>query len=219
MADILRPASPAKQARVTVGDLDLALLPQTDLVSIGPFRGQADAVSATVKAALGVSLSSGFQEQDSPEGYAVFRAEHSQWFCRGPEGGMLEARLVALCEGRAAVTDQSDSRVRFSLCGPGAAAIAAKLVPVDLRASAFAKDCVALTLAGHIPVILTCREVLLEYEFLVPRSLAQSLFDDIHIAMKGGIPGSDPVCSRADKGDYFIPSGEMDPRDDRNARA
>lgn len=193
MADVLLPALPVMQDRVTVGALTLALLPEQEIVSIGPFKGHFDAVAGVVREALGVMLSDSFQEETDSGGYATFRAAHNQWFCRGPEGGNLTARLATLCDRQAAVTNQTDSRVRLSLSGPGAAAIAAKLVPVDLHPSSFEKGHVALTLAGHIPVILICREARLHYEFMVFRSLAQSLFDNIHVAMNGGVPNSERV--------------------------
>ncbi len=193
MAEVLLPALPVMQDRVTVGALTLALLPEQEIVSVRPFKGHFEAVTDTVRKALGVMLSDSFQEETGSGGYAAFRAGHNQWFCRGPEGGNLTARLATLCDGRASVTNQTDSRVRLLLSGGGAAAIAAKLVPVDLHPSGFETGRVALTLAGHIPVVLICREPRLHYEFMVFRSLAQSLFDDIHIAMNGGIPNSERV--------------------------
>lgn len=193
MADVLLPARPVMQDRVMVGTLTLALLPEQEIVSIGPFKGHFDAVTGIVRETLGVMLSDSFQEETGSGAYAAFRAGHNQWFCRGPEGGSLTAHLATLCEGHAAVTNQTDSRVTLLLSGPGASAIATKLVPVDLHPSVFKKGRVALTLAGHIPVVLICRESRLHYEFMVFRSLAQSLFDDIYVAMNGGVPNSERV--------------------------
>lgn len=193
MADVLLPVLPVMQNSVTVDALSLALLPEQEIVSIGPFKGHFHAVTDAIRETLGVMLSDSFQEETGSGGYAAFRAGHNQWFCRGPEGGSLTARLAMLCEGRAAVTNQTDSRVRLLLSGRGAAAIAAKLVPVDLHPTSFETGRVALTLAGHIPVVLICREAGLHYEFMVFRSLAQSLFDDIHVAMKGGVQNSERV--------------------------
>ena len=193
MSEVLMPTSPLPQAGITVGALTCALLPDRDIVSIGPFSGQRGAVDAAISEAFGVMLSDKFQEEESPKGFVFFKGAHNQWFCSGPKGRNLTARLTEICAGRAAITNQTDSRTRLSLRGPGAAAIAAKLVPVNLHPSVFGAGQTAMTLAGHIPVTVTCREAFLNYEFMVFRSLAGSLFHDIHVAMNGGIPNSERV--------------------------
>nr|WP_197463145.1 sarcosine oxidase subunit gamma [Gluconobacter thailandicus] len=174
---------------IVVGNLTLALAPLRETVSIGPF---ADCLPPLCSA-LGVTLPQTFTTIGTMDGIQYTRAAHNQWFATAPEGTGLMSRLTAPCASLAALTNQTDSRVILTLGGRGARAIAAKLIPIDLHPTVFTPGSTALTLAGHIPVILAFKSDGSAYDFTVFRSFAQSLHHDIHVAMNGGIPNSERV--------------------------
>ncbi|HEV7321051.1 MAG TPA: sarcosine oxidase subunit gamma family protein [Ensifer sp.] len=90
----------------------------------------------------------------------------------------LARRLEELCGAMAHVVDQSDGRVVFRLSGPNGRRILAKGIGLDLHPDAFSLGGSANVLCGHIPVNLgrTGEHV---FELIVPRSFAESLFDDL----------------------------------------
>jgi heterotetrameric sarcosine oxidase gamma subunit len=176
-------------ALITASGLSLALTPTRETISIGPFAGCLTSLNTT----LGITLPETFAITIASDGIAYSRAAHDQWFATAPEGTGLMSRLEASCMKLAALTNQTDSRVTLSLKGIGARAITSKLVPIDLHPNCFGPSHTALTLAGHIPIILTCSDTETAYDFTVFRSFAQSLHHDILVAMNGGIPNSERV--------------------------
>ena len=64
------------------------------------------------------------------------------------------AALAMQLDGLAAVVDQSDAYAMVELGGPRCGQTLAKGLPVDLHASAFAADAVAVTLAAHVGTII-----------------------------------------------------------------
>lgn len=90
----------------------------------------------------------------------------------------LVRRLEALCDGGAYVVDQSDGRVVFRIAGPNVRSILAKGIGLDLHPSAFTVGGSANALCGHIPVNLA-RTDEDTFELIVPRSYAESLFEDL----------------------------------------
>ncbi|MGO4624445.1 sarcosine oxidase subunit gamma [Ensifer sp. 2YAB10] len=90
----------------------------------------------------------------------------------------LVRRLEELCAGGAYVVDQSDGRVVFRLAGPNARSVLAKGIGLDLHPAAFSIGGSANVLCGHIPVNLA-RTDEDTFELIVPRSYAESLFDDL----------------------------------------
>lgn len=90
----------------------------------------------------------------------------------------LVRRLEELCGEAAYVIDQSDGRVLFRLAGPNVRRILAKGIGLDLHPAAFSLGGSASVLCGHIPVNLA-RTGEDAFELIVPRSFAESLFDDL----------------------------------------
>lgn len=81
----------------------------------------------------------------------------------------------------AAVTDQSDGWVCLSLAGPGADAVLARLVPLDLRAAAFPPGRAARSLLNHMPLILW-READ-GFRLMTFRSMARTAWTELSHAM------------------------------------
>jgi sarcosine oxidase subunit gamma len=84
--------------------------------------------------------------------HTIFRIGPAQFWIVGPEQDDTASRLPGLC----AVTPLSHSRVRIALSGAPARAVLAKLMPVDVHASAFTPGSVALTGLHHTPVTVHC---------------------------------------------------------------
>lgn len=193
MPDLLLPQPAVEPPSITANGLTLSRAPTRETVSIGPFAGCLPALNAALASAFGITLPTGFTTASGSDGIQLTRAAHHQWFAHAPAGSGLMERLAPLCDRLAALTNQTDSRVTLCLRGAGTDAVAAKLVPVDLAPDCFAPGRTALTLAGHVPVILSRPDDAASLDFTVFRSFAQSLHHDIHVAMKGGIPHSERV--------------------------
>jgi sarcosine oxidase subunit gamma len=99
----------------------------------------------------------------------------------------LESRIATAVAAKAAVTDQSDGRVILTVTGPHAAAILAKLVPIDLHPTAFPPDASALTLAGPITVQIWRREA--GFHLACFRGFAESLGHALVQASQEFLPG------------------------------
>jgi sarcosine oxidase subunit gamma len=139
----------------------IALVPQCSIVSIAAFDG----------AALGLALPT-TPRRIAHDGITYLWSGPSTWLALGDDPA-LESRITAEVAGKAAVTDQSDGRVILTVSGPQAAAILAKLVPIDLHPTAFPPDATALTLAGPITVQIWRREAV--FHLACFRSFAESL--------------------------------------------
>ena len=87
--------------------------------------------------------------------------------------------FAALAE-TAYIFDQSDGRVVMRLSGPNVRRILAKGVAVDLHPSVFAIGTSSNVLCGHISVNLA-RTGENEFELIVMRSFAETLFDDLRL--------------------------------------
>ena len=96
------------------------------------------------------------------------------WLAVSDDSG-LEARILRLARGLAAITDQSDGRTILRVTAP--VAKLQKLVPIDLHESVFGRNATALTLAGHIPVQIWRTEN--GFELCCFRSFAESLYHSL----------------------------------------
>ena len=85
--------------------------------------------------------------------------------------------------GVAALTDQSDGWARMRLQGPGAEAVLARLVPIDLRVAAFPEGAVARSGLNHMMMVLM-REGPQAFQIMVFRSMAGSAVHELAVAMK-----------------------------------
>lgn len=82
----------------------------------------------------------------------------------------------------AAVTDQSDGWVCLSLTGPGAGAVLARLVPLDLRPAAFAPGHAARSALNHLPLILWREDD--GFRLMTFRSMARTAWTEIEHVLR-----------------------------------
>jgi sarcosine oxidase subunit gamma len=146
-------------------------LPMTRITSIAPFRGQQTAVSKALK-----PLGFGFPAPNQSLAKGTVRliwTGQDQAFLIGAEAPSLPG---------AATTDQSDGWALFRLEGPLAKAALARLVPLDLRAAAFAIDATARTLLFHVPLSIT-RTGPQAFDLMVFRSMAATAVHELSVAM------------------------------------
>lgn len=143
------------------------VLPQR-LMSVAPFAGQEQAVSASLKEQVGAGL-----------GPANRRSGPVTWFGHGT---WIVAGDVVL-DDLAAVTDQSDGWAVVRITGTGVEDVLARLVPVDLRGRVFKENHVAKTMLGHLSVAVT-RTGSATFEIMVMRSMAQTVVHDLDVAMR-----------------------------------
>lgn len=86
----------------------------------------------------------------------VIWAGPSQWlvYALDENGRDLELELRAKLGTTASVADQSDARTFVRVAGPASRATLAKLLPIDVHASAFPSGSAAITHAAHIGVLI-----------------------------------------------------------------
>ncbi|MFC2968366.1 sarcosine oxidase subunit gamma [Acidimangrovimonas pyrenivorans] len=169
-------AKPALEGLVPVshGGLTLSDAAPSRITSVAPFSGQEKAVTAALKKACKL----GFPAPNQVLGAGGARIV---WTGQG-QAFLLDTDPTPL-EGLAALTDQSDGWATLRLEGRGAEEVLARLVPIDLRPTVFAKGHAARTLLGHMmAVILRADDGALEV--MVFRSMARTAVHEIEVAMK-----------------------------------
>ena len=158
-----------------VGSLSVEEIAPGALTSLAPFRGQEAALSKALVAAHGMA----FPAPDRSTGTAGARA---LWFGQrmalliGPAPDPGLARFAAL-------TDQSDAWAVLRLEGAGARDVLARLIPLDLRDSAFAQGHTARSDLRHMMASIT-RIGAQSYQIMVFRSFAETLVQDLKTAME-----------------------------------
>ena len=158
--------------RVSAG-MTLSELPFMRVTSVTPLNGKARALGSELKK-LGLGWPGPGQSQTS--GHAsILWTGMDQAFLIGPDPAPLA--------GIAALSDQSDAWARMRIKGPGAAAVLARLVPLDLRPSSFADGQVARTGLTHMMTILL-RSGADSFDIMVFRSMAGSAVHELHQAME-----------------------------------
>lgn len=171
MPDLI--AKPALDAApVTRGGATLALLDPGPITSIALFPGGEKAASKGLKT-LGLTF-------PGPGTWAAKDAARIVW--TGREQAFLIGVSAPALEG-AAVTDQSDGWAGFGLSGPGAEAVLARLVPLDLRAAAFPVGRAARAALNHMSLVLLRAgpEAFKLYTF---RSMARTAWHELVEAME-----------------------------------
>ncbi len=138
---------------------------------VAPFRGQAKAVSAVLKDALGVGLPAPNRSQ-SADGVRALWVAPGQALLIGAEPPDLPG---------AAVSDLSDAYAVVEIAGADAAEVLARLVPVDL--GVLKRGHTARTLIGHMTGSVT-RLGAARFEMMVFRSMAGSLVHELTEAME-----------------------------------
>lgn len=151
---------------IEAGDLRVVEVPSNGLWSVMPHRGrEADAL------AMGFPEAGRTREADG---------RLAVWF--GLRQVLVTGPRPEGLDGAAAVVDQSDAWLWLRIEGPGADAMLARLVPIDLRPGAFGEGASARTLMGHVSVgVLRRRDAI---EVLAPRSMAATAAHELARAMR-----------------------------------
>ena len=150
---------------VAIGEVTLAPLPATPIVSIAPFRNRAADVAGMLGAPLGIGAAVPLA------GGRLVWAGLDLWFLMGAPAPDLA--------GVAAVADQGDGWAGLAVTGATAADVLARLVPLDL--AVLPVGTAARSLLGHVATLLIV--VRDGYHLLVPRSYAGTAAEElIHAA-------------------------------------
>lgn len=167
MPDLI--AKPALgRAPLTRAGLALAEGKPGRITSIAPFPRQAAAVSAAL-APLGLAF-------PGPNESLAAGVARILWTGR-EQAFLLGAEPPAGLDAHAALTDQGDGWACLALTGAGADQVLMRLVPVDLRPSAFPVGrCIRAPL-NHMSMILTRTEA--GFEIFVFRSMARTAWHEI----------------------------------------
>ena len=173
MARLLEISPGAGLLPVAAGSCTLSELTPEAITSIAPMRGHTSAVSEALKRLHGVA----FPRPNRATGKDGARCI---WF--GPGRAVLVGPKIATLK-YAAITDQSDGWAVLRLHGRDAAAVLARLVPVDLRARAFKRGHCARTLLDHMPVSIT-RTGARSFDIMVFRSMTNSAVAVLTVSMK-----------------------------------
>ncbi len=145
------------------------------ITSIMPFQGKHLEVSKALSDAYGLELP-GLGQSVVCGGASVV------WFGRG-QFMLIGAEPPAGLDQIAALSDQSDAWAVADVSGPDVDAVLARLVPVDLRLSAFAVGTSARTLIGHMNgAVIRLSET--SIRLMVFRSMAKTLTHDLSEAMQ-----------------------------------
>jgi heterotetrameric sarcosine oxidase gamma subunit len=162
--------SPLGGKSLTLGGVTLAEAALGPITSIAPFNGRADDLSQALNS-LGLSFPAPNTFNES-SGDLIVWTGRDQAFLIGP-----------LLEGLpAATTDQSDGWAGLRITGPEAAAALMRLIPLDLRAKAFAPGTAARAPLNHMAAVIW-RDAE-GFSLLVFRSMAQTAWHEIEAAMK-----------------------------------
>ena len=143
------------------------------ITSVAPFGGREKAVAAALRQ-LGLGW---------PDPGRSVRVGGAACLWTGRGQAFLVGTAPDGLEGIAALTDQTDGWARLRLRGPGAVAVLARLVPLDLGAAAFPEGAVARTGLNHMMAVLT-REGPDAFGIMVFRSMAGSAVHEIAVAMR-----------------------------------
>ncbi|WP_110549001.1 sarcosine oxidase subunit gamma [Yoonia vestfoldensis] len=155
------------------GDVTCTEVMRETLFCVAPYRGQHKAVSAALKAQLGLSLPAAGRRKIAGDAICQWIG-HDAWVVSAP----------VMLDGLAAVSDQSDGYAALDVAGAGVEAVLARLIPLDLRSTTFKVNHTARSLLGHVPVSIT-RTGAQAFEVMVMRSMAASLVHDLQVAMSG----------------------------------
>lgn len=171
---------------LSIGSVTLTEGAAEPMFLIAPFRGRADEVGKLLESAFGLGFPPPGRWENS-KGARILWAGRGRALLVGapPPGGV---------QGLAAVTDQSDASAVVRIEGRDAAAVLARLVPLDLREPAFGAGATARSLVNHMPAQIT-RIGDEAFEIMVFRSMAGTLAGELAEAARG-------VAARANAGNF-----------------
>ena len=139
-------------------------------------RGRAQALIARAHERHGLALPA-TPARALAEALAAVWIAPGQWLILSPgEPDALAARLAEDFADLASIVDQSDARAFFDVSGPRARDALAKMLPIDLAAVQFSPGSAAITLAGHIGVLIWQDDARPTYTLGVTRSIAGSFW-------------------------------------------
>ena len=156
----------------TIGAVDLTEVEPSHITLIAPLKGQTKAVSEALKSALGLACPA--PNRTSGTG------ARAVWCAMGQ--ALLIGAPCPVLTGAACV-DQTDSWAIVRIDGVDAAAVLARLTPIDLRPSQFKRGHTARTLIGHMTGSIT-RLGANSFEVMVMRSMADTLVHELEQAAK-----------------------------------
>lgn len=170
-AALARPNPPSGTAGVTAAErLGLGL------ATVTLRRDARHAFADTLASAHDLALSDGPVVSGGKD-LALVGTGPRSWLAVQPGGGWRFARsLAAELDGIAAVADQSSGYAVLRLAGPSLRATLAKGVPIDLHPSAFRRGDAAVTLAGHVGIVLWQVDAAPTFDVAVSRSYAASFW-------------------------------------------
>ncbi|MDI3336307.1 sarcosine oxidase subunit gamma [Defluviimonas aestuarii] len=158
---------------VTEAGMTLSECVPLRITSVAPLAGKDRAFGAALKA-MGLGWPKPGQSLANGEAKTVWSGRDQAFLIGVTPDGLDDL---------AAMTDQSDGWARMRLEGPGTEAVLARLVPLDLRATAFPVGSAARTGLNHMMMVL-CRTEDAAFEIMVFRSMAASAVHELHHAMK-----------------------------------
>ena len=178
MIELVEQSPCAGLVPVEAGALRLTETAPRRMTAVAPYKGQAEALGRALEAAHGLGWPAPGRVI-AGEGCAV------QWFGRDL-ALLIGAAPDAVLAEHAALTDQSDAWAVLRLEGPGAAAVMARLTPLDLRDAVFGIGATARTEVAHMAGVVTRAgaadaEV---FEIMAFRSMAASLVHEVTRAMR-----------------------------------
>lgn len=152
-------------------------------------KGQMAALATAVREAYGVALPDGLRCAGDRVMFAGIGP--GQWLAMrtgNADGIAFETELRARLAECASVSDQTDARVAIRAGGAHVRDMLAKLLPVDTDDRVFPKGSVASSLLGHIGATVLRSDQSPNFEILVSRSYAESLWRAmVHAGTEFGI--------------------------------
>lgn len=173
----LTPATPLEAMEpITIGTVTLAEAQPERITALSPFKGKAQTLANWLKKTHALDLPDAGRRVANDTAQALWFGKDQVLFM-GPVPDASLSKHVAM-------TDQSDAWAIVTLTGGDVEATLARLVPVDLRLSAFSVDQTARTLIGHMQGSVT-RVGEDQVMLMVFRSMAGTLKHELMRAMQG----------------------------------
>lgn len=148
---------------------------QDHIVSIAPYKGKATALNKAMTTAYGLKYPAAGRVTAND-------AVRCQWAGHA-HAFLIGSPAVDALSDLAAVTDQSDAWAIVHISGDHVHDVLARLIPMDLRPSAFKKNYTARTMVQHMAANVT-RVGPDAFEIMVMRSMARTLVHDLETAME-----------------------------------
>jgi heterotetrameric sarcosine oxidase gamma subunit len=158
-------------APVEMADALLEVLALGPVAAIQPWPGRQAAVDAALKA-RGLGFPAPGRSIEVADTRILWAGRETAFLIGTPPPELAEAAVIDLTDGWAGL----------SLSGPGAEAVLARLVPIDLRASVFPEGATARSLLGHVQALIARRGG--GFELMVMRSYLRTAHHEVEAAMR-----------------------------------